>query len=70
MFAKAGLPTKGFSIALRAASSAQRAMVLPVMWEAVGALCVILIDLSEFAAARSLVDAIMPQVRMNISLDG
>lgn len=45
-------------------------MVLPVMWEAVGALCVILIDLSEFAAARSLVDAIMPQVRMNISLDG
>ncbi|CAD0086781.1 unnamed protein product [Aureobasidium vineae] len=62
LFAKAGLPTKGFSIAMRAASSAQRAMIMPAMWEAVGALCVILIDLGEFDAARSLVDAIMPQV--------
>ncbi|KAI5272789.1 hypothetical protein E4T47_03842 [Aureobasidium subglaciale] len=62
LFAKAGLPTKGFSIAMRAASSAQRAMIMPAMWEAVGALCVILIDLGEFGAARSLVDAIMPQV--------
>jgi anaphase-promoting complex subunit 5 len=63
LFAKAGLPTKGFSIAMRAASSAQRAMIMPAMWEAIGALCVILIDLGEFGAARSLVDAIMPQVR-------
>jgi anaphase-promoting complex subunit 5 len=62
LFAKAGLPTKGFSIAMRAASSAHRAMIMPAMWEAIGALCVILIDLGEFGAARSLVDAIMPQV--------
>jgi anaphase-promoting complex subunit 5 len=46
---------------MRAASSAQRAMIMPVMWEAIGALCVIFIDLGEFEAARSLVDAIMPQ---------
>lgn len=38
-------------------------MIMPAMWEAIGALCVILIDLGEFEAARSLVDAIMPQVR-------
>ncbi|OBW64292.1 MAG: WSC-domain-containing protein [Aureobasidium pullulans] len=62
LFAKAGLPAKGFSIAMRAASSAQRAMIMPAMWEAVGALSVILIDLGEFSAAKSLVDAIMPQV--------
>ncbi|THY04715.1 hypothetical protein D6D03_03513 [Aureobasidium pullulans] len=62
LFAKAGLPAKGFSIAMRAASSAQRAMIMPAMWEAVGALSVILIDLGEFGAAKSLVDAIMPQV--------
>ncbi|CAC9885498.1 unnamed protein product [Aureobasidium pullulans] len=47
---------------MRAASSAQRAMIMPAMWEAVGALSVILIDLGEFGAAKSLVDAIMPQV--------
>ena len=68
LFAKAGLPTKGFSIAMRAASSAQRAMVMPAMWEAIGALSVILIDLGEFDAARSLVDAIMPQVSLFHSL--
>ena len=64
LFAKAGLPTKGFSIAMRAASSAQRAMIMPAMWEAIGALSVILIDLGEFDAARSLVDTIMPQVSL------
>jgi anaphase-promoting complex subunit 5 len=37
-------------------------MIMPAMWEAIGALCGILIDLGEFGAARSLVDAIMPQV--------
>lgn len=37
-------------------------MIMPAMWEAVGALSVILIDLGEFGAAKSLVDAIMPQV--------
>lgn len=37
---------------------------MPAMWEAIGALSVILIDLGEFDAARSLVDAIMPQVSL------
>ncbi|KAF1344748.1 anaphase-promoting complex subunit 5-domain-containing protein [Delphinella strobiligena] len=62
VFAQAGVPEKGFSIVLRAASSAHRALLLPTMWEAVDALCVILIDLGEFAAVRSLIDAVMPQV--------
>ena len=40
---------------------------MPAMWEAIGALSVILIDLGEFDAARSLVDAIMPQVSLSHS---
>lgn len=62
VFAKAGVPVKGFSIALRAASSAHRALLLPLMWEAIGTLCNILLDLNEFGAVRSLVEAIMPLV--------
>ncbi|GAB7353578.1 hypothetical protein MBLNU459_g4004t2 [Dothideomycetes sp. NU459] len=62
VFAKAGVPVKGFSIVLRAASSAHRALLLPLMWEAISALCNILLDLEEFSAVKSLVDAIMPQL--------
>lgn len=62
VFAKAGVPVKGFSMVLRAASSAHRASLLPLMWEAVGALCNILLDLDEFGAVKRLVEAIMPLV--------
>lgn len=59
---KAGLPQKGFSIAVRAATLAYRARYLAVLWEAIGTLSKILIGLDEFAAAVSLLKAIMPQV--------
>ncbi|KAL1301515.1 hypothetical protein AAFC00_005758 [Neodothiora populina] len=62
VFASSGVPEKGFSIVLRAASSAHRSLLLPTMWEALAALCVILVDLGEFGAVRDVVDAIMPQV--------
>ena len=57
----AGIPQKGFSVALRAASLAHRARLLPALWESVGAVCAILISLSEFSAAAKLLESIMPQ---------
>lgn len=68
IWARAGKPAKGFSIALRVASSAHRALILPVLWEAVGALANILLDLSEFDGARQLVDGIMPQVSLVVMI--
>ena len=61
IYEKAGIPQKGFSVALRAASLAHRAMLLPALWEAVGAVCAILISLKEFSAAARLLESIMPQ---------
>lgn len=61
IYDKAGIPQKGFSVALRAASLAHRAMLLPALWEAVGAVCAILISLKEFSAAATLLESIMPQ---------
>ena len=58
----AGIPQKGFSIAMRAASLAFEARLLPALWEAVGALCQVLNSLEEFDAASRLLRAIMPQV--------
>ena len=59
---KAGTPQKGFSVALRAASMARRALILPLLWEAVGAVSRTLISLREFKAAAELMVSIMPQV--------
>ena len=59
---KAGTPQKGFSVALRAASMARRALILPLLWEAVGAVSRALISLREFKAAAELMVSIMPQV--------
>ncbi|KAF1811076.1 putative anaphase-promoting complex subunit Apc5 [Eremomyces bilateralis CBS 781.70] len=61
LFAKCGKPERGFSLAMRAASTAHRAKVLPSMWEAVATLSNILNHLSEFDAARQLLEAIIPQ---------
>lgn len=61
VWAKAGKPARAFSTALRAASSAHRAMILPAMWTAVGALCTIFVDLGDFEGAKTLLEAIMPQ---------
>lgn len=62
IFDKAGIPQKGFSVALRAATLAHRARLLPALWEAIGATSRILISLKEFDAAAKLLSSIMPQV--------
>lgn len=61
IYEKAGIPQKGFSVALRAASLAYRARLLPALWEAVGTVCAILVSLKEFGAAATLLESIMPQ---------
>jgi len=64
VFAAGGKATKGFSIALRAASTAERYRLIPVLLEALTALAVILNDISEFEAARDIVEATLPAVCM------
>jgi hypothetical protein len=64
-----GKPSKGFTIALRAAAMAFRANLLPALWEAVGALANILSALREFDTARALLDAVIPQVEFPFSCD-
>jgi len=62
VFAAAGKPEKGFSIAVRAASRAERAGLVPVLLEALTALAEILNKVGEFGAARATVEAALPQV--------
>ena len=62
IYDKAGIPQKGFSVALRAASLAHRAKLLPALWEAVGRVCAVLISLKEFGPTAKLLESIMPQV--------
>ena len=61
IYGMVGIPQKGFSVALRAASLAHRARLLPALWEAVGVICAILISLKEFSAAAKLLESIIPQ---------
>ena len=62
IYDKAGIPQKGFTVALRAASLAHRSRLLPALWEAVGRVCAVLLSLSEFLPAAKLLESIMPQV--------
>lgn len=62
VFAAAGKPEKGFSIAVRAASRAERAGLVPALLEALAALAEILNKVGEFAAAREVVEGSLPQV--------
>ena len=55
-------PLKGFSIAVRAANMANRARILPALWESSGILANILVNLHEFSAALEILEAIVPQV--------
>ena len=59
---KAQSPQKGFSVAVRACSLAHRARILPLLWEAVIALCQILNSLREFDATVKLIQSIVPRV--------
>ncbi len=61
IYDKVGTPQKGFSIALRAASLAHKAWLLPVLWEAAGAICRVLISVKEFDAAARLLGSVLPQ---------
>ena len=62
LFADCGKPHKGFSLAMRAANSAQRAKLFPPLWVAIGTISNVLIHLGEYNAAQKLLDAVIPQV--------
>jgi anaphase-promoting complex subunit 5 len=59
---KAGRPQKGFSVAVRAASIAWRARLIPALWGAMGAIANILTSLSEFRASSQILISIIPRV--------
>jgi len=63
IFALSGQPTKCFSIAIRAASSALRHQLYPTAMEALAALAAILNELGEFNAARDILESSIPMVR-------
>jgi anaphase-promoting complex subunit 5 len=58
---KIGRPQKGFSVAVRAASIAWRARLIPALWAAMGAIANILTSLSEFQASQQILVAIIPR---------
>jgi anaphase-promoting complex subunit 5 len=58
---KVGRPQKGFSVAVRAASIAWRARLIPALWAAMGAIANILTSLSEFQASQQILVAIIPR---------
>ena len=62
LFSKAGKAGQGFTIVLRAASMAFRFKLLPLLWEAMGALANILTFFGEFDHAARLMSAVLPQV--------
>jgi len=62
LYDKAGIPQKGFSIALRAAVLAHRTKLLPPLWEAINALCAILHSVQEYSGSSKLLEGIVPQV--------
>ena len=62
IYDQAGVPQKGVSVALRAATLAYNAKILPALWDAVRAICAILHSLKEFKASIQLMESIMPQV--------
>jgi len=56
-----GRPQKGFSVAIRAASIAWRARLIPLLWAAMGTIANILNSLSEFTAAAQILIAVLPR---------
>ena len=61
IFAKAGKPELGFSMALRAANASLKARILPAAWEALALLCGVLITFDESQPTITLLEAITPQ---------
>ncbi len=58
---KIGRPQKGFSVAVRAASIAWRARLIPALWTAMGAIANILTSLSEFQASQQILASVIPR---------
>jgi anaphase-promoting complex subunit 5 len=58
---RCGRPQKGFSVAVRAASIAWRARLIPALWAAIGAIANILTSLSEFQASSQILISIIPR---------
>lgn len=61
LFRKAGKTEYGFSVALRAASVAYKAKLMPSLWSAVGMLANILNNMGECTSARRLLESVLPQ---------
>ncbi|PSK34827.1 hypothetical protein B9Z65_1410 [Elsinoe australis] len=61
LWAHVGKPTKGFSIALRAANAGYMRCLLPYMCQGLAALAAILIELEEYEAVRRLLDSVIPK---------
>ena len=61
LFDVVGRPQRGFTVAMRAASLAWRARLLPLVWQAVGALANILNELGEYEGAANLLVAVLPR---------
>lgn len=60
IFTEAGRAAKGFSICLRATSTAERHLLVPIMLEGLAVLGRILIDVGEFEAAKDLYESALP----------
>jgi anaphase-promoting complex subunit 5 len=65
LFAKMGQPRRGFSLAMRAASTASKFQIMPLMWDALGHVANVLISLEDFEPARKLLRAVLPSVLDN-----
>ncbi|ORY11536.1 anaphase-promoting complex subunit 5-domain-containing protein [Clohesyomyces aquaticus] len=61
LFCRVGKPERGFSVALRAASVAFKARLMPSLWTAMGVLATILNALGEFEGARRVLGSVVPQ---------
>jgi anaphase-promoting complex subunit 5 len=58
---KCGRPQRGFSVAVRAAAMAWRARLLPVLWQAMGAIANVLTSLTEFEASSQILVSVLPR---------
>ena len=61
LLSKAGRTQRGFSIAVRAASVAWRARLIPSLWSAMGAIANILTSLAEFQASSEILISVIPR---------
>jgi anaphase-promoting complex subunit 5 len=61
LYADMGKSQKAFTLAVRAASAAQRARILPAVWTAVGLIANVLNKMRESTASQRLLDSIIPQ---------